>query len=379
MSERRPRGPALPAAGPHVEAALLRYLAEVRAAPSARQAHLLGTGAVASLERKLAAHYGKRHALAVANATGGLFAVALALELQGAEVVTTPLSWGGSLSGLLQVGGRPVFADVEAHTLALCPGAARGAITPATRALLAVDLFGVPADDEALRRLADEHDLWYIHDAAQSLGARRGGRPAGSHADVLVVSFTCGKTLDAGEGGAILTDNSDLYERLVWLTQHPYRHKRELGLGLGNEFALNLRIHPLAAVWADADFEPALQRLAELQHRMSGLVRVLDGSGLTRKLAYPKLRLQPTFFRLTAAWSGRSQPHALQEALAAQGWAAALQDDVLRPLHRDPAFQAQCGGHSTTPCPVTEDQARRRFEVHVAPAGFDAAVGSGIG
>src|SRR5436190_7634341 len=80
-------------------------------------------------------------------------------------------TYGASLSGWLLLGNRPVFADIEADTLLLDPGSVRTQITPRTRAILAVDIFGVPSDSAALRRIADEHGLWYVAHAAQSLGA----------------------------------------------------------------------------------------------------------------------------------------------------------------------------------------------------------------
>lgn len=138
---------------------------------------------MAALEARLRDLYGVRHALAVANATLGLFAIAKALGLAGTEFVTTPYTYGASLAGWLWLGCRPVFADIDPHTLALDPAAARRAITPQTRALLVVDVFGIPSDTAALRKLADEFGVWYIADAAQSLGATRGGRPASALAD----------------------------------------------------------------------------------------------------------------------------------------------------------------------------------------------------
>ena len=343
------------------EEAVARYLREAHSSEAVRQSHLLGTLAVERLEAKLRRHYGKRHALAVANGTSGLLAVALALDLRNSEVVTSPLSWGGTLAGLLHVGARPVFADVDACTLTLSPQFAQRALTARSRALLAVDLFGVPADDAALRELADDHGLWYVHDAAQSFGALSNGRPAGALAHVIVVSFGSGKTLCAGEGGAILTDDEELYDRLLWYTQHPYRQKRELGLGLTNEFALNFRIHPLAAVWAEADFEPALSRLRQHRQWADGVVNLLDNSGFTQPLCYPERCIQPAYFRLTAAWRGRPQPQELHRVFRANELTAHLRRFSAGPLYRCAAFRERVHLRRAH-CPVAQDQARRRFE-----------------
>ncbi len=123
-------------------------------------------------------------------------------------------------------GNRPRFADVEPGTLTLSGGTVRGHLTKNVRAILAVDADGVPCDMTSLRRIADEAGVWLVIDAAQSLGARIGEGRASRLADAVVVSFTSRKSVCAGEGGAVLTANRELYERLVWWTQHPFRQRR---------------------------------------------------------------------------------------------------------------------------------------------------------
>ena len=307
------------------------------------------------------------YALAVSSATAGHHAVALALNLGGSEVIVPPLTWGGSISGLLHVGPRPEFGDVEPDTLALCPDAARRAVRSATKAILAVDLFGVPADGATLRRIADDHGLWYIHDAAQSFGATRDGDAAGSHAHATVVSFTLGKTLCAGEGGAALTNDADLYARLLWLTQHPYRQRRELGLHEFNEFALNFRIHPLAAVWANADFDPALKRLRSRQKRMSALAHALDRSGLTAPTRFSVKDIRPSWGRMTAAWSAKPQTAGLLAFLRAESISARLGPARLEVVYRQGAYLAHWPSRPRGRCPEAETQSRIRFEIVEQP------------
>ncbi|HEX6748069.1 MAG TPA: DegT/DnrJ/EryC1/StrS family aminotransferase [Longimicrobium sp.] len=347
-------------AAPGVEAAVVAYLRRARVDAAAAHEHLLGTGAVGELEDRLRRHYGKRHALVVANATSALLAVAIALDLGEGEVVAPPLAWGGSIAGFLHVGARLLFGDVDPLTLTLCPAAAQEALSSRVRALLAVDLFGVPADDEALRSLADEKGLWYIHDAAQSLGATREGRPAGALAHVVVTSFTAGKTLFAGEGGAVLTDDDNLYARLVWLTQHPHRHKRELGLRLANEFALNLRIHPVAAVWANEDFSAALRRLGARQRRANAIRRKVEASGLVQPLSFAERELQPSYFRLTCAWADRPDAGRLEELLGPVRDAPRVRSLAIEPLYAQ-VPSTLVAGHPC--CKNAEEQLQRRFEI----------------
>jgi len=325
--------------------------------------HLHGTGAIARLEAALRQEYGVRYVLAVSSATVGLFALANAVEVRGTEMIVPALSWGGTVSGALFAGAHLKFADVEAGTLGLNPKAVLDAVTKRTRAIISVDLFGVPANDAELRRVADDHGLWYFHDGAPSLGARIGGRPAGTAAHAQVLSFGSGKVLSTGEGGAILTNDKDLYERLVWQTQHPYRQKRELGLVVHNEFALNLRLSPFLAKQATEELHWALGLVRARQNWGSAVLKILDASGMTEPLDYAGLRLEPSFHVLTAAWAGRSKPAALLSAVGAAGLDARLSPVHLRPLYRHAALQAVALSHTRAHCPVAERQSRRRFEL----------------
>lgn len=351
---------------PSVLSAVREYLTAAGDSEGMRQAHLCGTGPIAELEEKLCQHYGKRHALCITNATSGLLALALALGLEEETFVTTPLTYGATLSGWLLRGNRPVFADVDLQTLTLDPEAVEQKVGPETKAILSVDLFGVPADDRALRRVADEHGLWYIADAAQSLGAEREGKPASARADALVVSFTAGKTLFAGEGAAIITDRTDLYEKLVWHTQHPHRQKRDLRLSLSNEFSLNMRMHPLAAAWANAAWDEALKRLRGLQARCFDLIGALNETGLVEEMPFEEQGIIPSFFRVSAAWSNRVREErageeALLEALAAVGIEARIEPATLQPLYQQPAYRTQYEDTGVERCVVAEQQAECRF------------------
>lgn len=328
-----------------------------------RDSHLFGTGGVAALEKRLESFYGVKHALCVSNATTGLLAIALALGLRGEEFVTTPYTYGGSVAGWLLLGNRPVFADIDPLTLTLDAESAAHSVTPETKALLAVDIYGNPADGEALRRLADERGLWYVADCAQSFGASRAGRPAGVLADAWVISFTSGKMLFAGEGGAVLTDDTALYKKLVWHTQHPHRQRRDLGFSLHNEFALNARIHPLAALWADTIFDDTVARLRSHQAICRSLINCLNDVPFTDRIDFDAGGIEPSFFRLTAAWKGDAQPERLLEHLRHVMPSLRIEPPPVELLYRQPAFITQFGnlGAGTPKCPVAEQQVLRRI------------------
>lgn len=350
-------------ANPPVTESLLRYLSDFGAENLVRDGHLHGSGAVAELEAKLKNHFGLRYALCVANATTGLLVTALALKLKRAEFITTPYTYGATVAGWLHLGNKPLFADIDPSTLTLDPASVEQTITPQTKAILAVDIFGNPADQARLRRVADDHGLWLIADAAQSLGAYRGGLPASSLADALVVSFTVGKSVFAGEGGAILTNNEELYEKLLWHSQHPCRQRRELGLHFDNEFALNGRIHPLAAIWANAVFDESIEKLREHREKCFRIIDALDGCGLTEPINFRGNAVLPTFFRLSAAWAEEPAESALVAELAKVGFNPKLVPAPVRLLYQQSAFIAQYRRrlkHAPV-CPVAESQARKRF------------------
>lgn len=342
--------------------AVCDYFVDAGSTQAIQKMHLMGSGAVAELEGKLMQHYGMRHALCVSNATTGLLALALALGFKRAEFVTTPYTYGASVAGWLLLGNRPIFADIDPETLTLDVESVRQAISTKTQVLLAVDIYGIPSDTVALRKLADEYGLWYIADAAQSLGARRDGLPASALADALVVSFTTGKTVFAGEGGAVLTNHTELYHKLVWYTQHPSRQRRELGLHLDNEFATNARIHPLAAVWANAALLPSLRKLKDHQRECFRMIAALNEIGLTEPIAFEREGIEPSFFRLTAAWKDRPRVSALRRELLNRELRVSIESPTVRLLYRQPAFVAQYGRRlKRAPCPQAEHQARKRF------------------
>ncbi len=359
--------------------AIRSYLTRLETDPALERAHLSGTGPVRELEEKLRSHYGMRYALATSNATTALLATALALDLREVEFVTTPLTYGGSLSAWLLLGNQPVFADIDPDTLTLDPRSVRRRITRKTRAILAVDLFGVPCDTKAMRELADELGMVYVADAAQSLGARIDDIPAGGAAHVVVTSFTAGKPLFAGEGGALVTDLERVYKNAVLWTQHPYRQKRELGLEADNEFSFNGRPHPLGVLWANTLFKEALQELERQRQEWFRLLEAAEATGLVEVVS-PRWRARkilPAFRRLVARWKTRPDPDRLVQALAREEFHVDIEPSPVRLLYRQPAFR-KLYGHllplQRIPCPVAERVADHLFSIQRRGGGTLPAV-----
>ena len=252
-----------------------QYLKCVEGKEALANFHLTGSGAIAELESKLRNHYGYRYCLATCSATNTLTAVAYVLNLENCEVITSPFNFGSSLGWSKLLKSKIVFADTNEYSLNISPKSARNCISKKTKAIWAVDFGGYPHDMFSIRELCDEHGLLYVSDAAQSLGATIGGKPASSLADVVVTSFTFGKTVFGGEGGAVLTNNYDIYTELLRFT-HPYRQKIELGTDNYSEIEpFNLRMNPLGALVANNLFHYSLKKLDEHKDACISLINYL--------------------------------------------------------------------------------------------------------
>jgi dTDP-4-amino-4,6-dideoxygalactose transaminase len=177
--------------------------------------NILSTGMVTkgrymrAFEEAIAQHLDVKHAIALSSCTSGLMLACKALGLTG-DVVVPSFTFMATVSSLIWCGLRPVFADVDLESHNLDPESARAAITPETTAIVAVHQFGNPADMEALERLAREHNLALIFDAAHGFGALYQGQPVGDRGDAQVFSLSPTKLLIAGEGGMVATNRGDL-------------------------------------------------------------------------------------------------------------------------------------------------------------------------
>lgn len=170
---------------------------------------------VEKLERALAGYLGVRHAVAVGNGTDAITIALSALGIgPGDEVVTSPFTFFATAEAVASLGATPVFADVCPDTYNLDPESVRSVITPKTRAILPVHIFGQPADMEALNAIAKEHRLAVIEDACQAIGAAIGEKKVGGWGDMGCFSFFPTKNLGAFGDGGLLTTNSDSFAAL---------------------------------------------------------------------------------------------------------------------------------------------------------------------
>lgn len=189
---------------------------DIAAVVEALRSDWLTTGpAVERFETDICAYTGARYAIAVSNGTAALHAAMFAIDIgPGDEVIVTPMTFAASANCILYQGGTPVFADVVPDTLLLNPVAVEAAVTPRTKAIIAVDYAGHPCDWDALRAIADRHHLALVDDGCHALGARYKGRMVGTLADITVFSFHPVKPITTGEGGMAVTGDAHFAARM---------------------------------------------------------------------------------------------------------------------------------------------------------------------
>lgn len=194
----------------------LDSIADVLAGP------ILTTGeTVARFEQEFASYLGRRYALGTTSCTGALHMSLLALGIgSGDEVITTPMTFVATANAILEAGARPVFVDVEPDTGNMDASLIEAAITSRTKAIMPVHIYGLMCDMRAIRQIADQHGLAIIEDCAHCIEGIRDGIKPGQLSDTACFSFYATKNLTCGEGGAIVTDYEQLFEKLRLLRLH---------------------------------------------------------------------------------------------------------------------------------------------------------------
>lgn len=204
--------------------------ADIEAVVKVLKSDYLTTGpAVAAFEKKVADYVGAKYAVAVSNGTAALHVACLAAGIgDGDEVITTPITFAASANCVLYCGGTPVFADIDPDTYNISPEELESKITPQTKAIIPVHYTGQPCDMDAILEIARKRDLLVIEDGAHALGASYKGKKIGSIADMTCFSFHPVKPVTTGEGGMIVTDNEELYRKLVLYRSHGITRDKDM-------------------------------------------------------------------------------------------------------------------------------------------------------
>ena len=207
----------IPIAGPWITEREVRYVSDA----VARCWYENASEYVQRFERAFAEYVGVPYAVALPSCTSAIHLSLLALGIgPGDEVIVPDVTWIATSAPISYVGATPAFVDIDQQHWCLSVDAVAQAITKKTRAVIAVDLYGNVPDWSALRAVCDQHGLPLIEDAAEAIGTKVNGIPAGAFGDIGVVSFHGSKTMTTGEGGMLVTRHQEIYERVLVLRDH---------------------------------------------------------------------------------------------------------------------------------------------------------------
>jgi UDP-N-acetyl-3-dehydro-alpha-D-glucosamine 3-aminotranferase len=316
---------------------------------------------VTAFENEAAACLGVKHAVAVASGTDALhLALAAAGIGEGDEVITSPFTFIATAEAIRYVGATPVFVDIDPKTFNIDPAAVEAAVTPKTRAVLPVHLFGQPAEMAPLEELCKRHGLLLVEDCAQSFGAAAGSRMTGSIGALGCFSFFPSKNLGCyGDGGMVTTGSDDLAEQLKVLRNHGSRvryHHSVIGFNsrLDEIQAVILRVKLKRIDTYTAGRRRVAHLYSDLLQGSAVVPPHEDGKGVH------------VYHQYTVLTDRRDQ---IMSALSAAGIASAIYYPI--PLHRQEVFADQFAGITL---PVAEATADRCMSLPIFPEMTDEQV-----
>lgn len=301
-----------------------------------------------AFEEAFAAYLGVRHVLACSNGTDAIYLALKALGIgPGDEVVTAANTFIATAEAISMTGARVVFVDVDPVSNNMLPQDAERKVTPKTRALLPVHLYGHPADLDGFRRLADRHGLFLVGDAAQAHGAKIAGRDVAQLADITAYSFYPGKNLGAyGDAGAVATDNPEFAEFIYKFRDHGCREKYVHEIE-----GVNMRIDELQGAILNVKLPHLDSWTAARRGHAQAYTRNLAGVGdLVLPVEAENVR---AVYHLYVVETARRDE--LMAFLRENGVATGIHYPV--PLHEQPAYRHL--GMKPEDCPVASAKGRR--------------------
>jgi perosamine synthetase len=305
---------------------------------------------------------GARYAAAVSSATAGLHMLCRIAGLgPGDEAITSPLSFASSANCFVFEGATPVFADVDPRTLNMDPAALEATITPRTKAVVAVDMFGYPCELDEIRAICEHHGLTLIEDAAEALGAEYKGRPVGGQGVPAVFGFYPNKQIATGEGGVVLTDSEHEWQLLRSLRNQGRDY--EGGAWFNHvRLGFNYRWTDVQAAMGIGQLEK-LDRLLSLRAEVAArYTRLLAGADVEPLCADDDDHRRSWFVYVVALPPGTDRDRVMEE-LRAQGIGTA---DYVPCVHLQPYMREMFGFREGT-CPVAEDVASRTLALPFFP------------
>jgi dTDP-4-amino-4,6-dideoxygalactose transaminase len=321
---------------------------------------------VSALEAEIAEYCGSMHAVGCASGTDALLLSLMALDIgPGDEVITTPFTFFATAGAIWRTGARPVFVDIEPDTYNLAPAQLEAVLTPRTRAIIPVHLFGQTAEMGPIQEIARRHGLAVLEDAAQAIGAADHGAGAGTLGDVAAFSFYPSKNLGGfGDGGMITTDDPQLARRIARLRVHgmePKYHHHEVGF--------NSRLDALQAAVIRVKLRH-LDAWTSLRREVAGRYRCLFVShGLEAMVGLPVER--PGNFHVYNQFVIRV-PATFRDSLRDHLTARKIGTEIYYPipLHLQACFASL--GHRPGDFPHAEAAARQTIALPIYPELTDA-------
>ena len=302
----------------------------------------MGGEKVRALEAMFKDHYGARHALAVNSATAGLHCAVAAINVNpGDEVLVTPYSMCASATAIVMHNAIPIFVDIDEDDFCMDPEEIKKAITPRTKAIIAVHLFGYPAQMDKIMRIARDNGLKVIEDAAQAHDCHYEGSYAGTIGDIGVFSFNQNKTISTGEGGMILTNDDELARRISLIRNHGEVVVEQYPVQtIAGIIGYNYRMTELEAAVGIAQFK----KIGKLTSHRVGLANYLTSrlKKLAPVITTPKVRqsLEHVYFVYPMKFNAKEagiDRNKFAEAVRAEG--VPLFTGYVRPIYFEPMYQ----------------------------------------
>jgi perosamine synthetase len=327
----------------------------------------LGAGPkVTEFEKNYAAFAGVKHAIAVNTGTAALHAALLASGIKpGEEVILPSFTFVATAEAVVMAGAKPVFADIDSQTYTLAPKEIKKAMTPKTKAIIPVDLYGLPADIDPIREIVAEEGVCIIEDCAQSHSATYKKKPAGALSDIACWSLYAAKNIGTGEGGVVTTDNDSLAEKTRMVRTHGEKVKYS-SLMLGT----NYRMTEIQAAIGVVQLSKLPTFFAKRSQNAARLTKSLEKS--------QKIVLPPKFEDRTPSWylytvrikdATEQQRNKIIEEMHNKGIGAEAYYPT--PVHQMPYYKENFG---TFNLPETEKAAKQVLSLPIHPSVTDEQI-----
>ncbi len=305
---------------------------------------------VKEFEDNLAKYIGVKYAIAVNSGTSGLHLIIKSLNLKkGDEVITTPFSFISSSNCILYEGAKPIFVDIEEKSLNIDPEKIEKAITKKTKAILAVDVFGHPAQWDKLKKIAKKHNLYLIEDSAESLGSEYKGKKCGSFGEAGIFSFYPNKQITTGEGGMIVTNDKKIAQLCKsYRNQGRDKMKKEWNWLFHPRIGYNYRLSDINCALGIAQLS-RIKEIIKKRNKVAQLYnkKLKDIPGIEIPYIDPKVKMS-WFVYVIKVQKNRDK---ILKELKKKGIGCS---NYFSPIHLQPCYNYKKGSF-----PVTEDISKR--------------------